>query len=322
MADARARRRLGPGEFAKYHALGNDYLVLDGNQSPWPTAAAVAAWCDRHRGLGSDGLLIYQLPQRGGAAALRVFNPDGSEAEKSGNGLRIFARFLRDAGYVKGERFAIELPHEQVQARLHVAPPAMGRTGNAEAVESISIAMGAPRFTFAAVGAPGGDGNSTRASIQALGRTWDVSLVSMGNPHCAVFGADFTVDLLRQLGPALGSHACFGNRANVQLVRVLDRTTIELLIWERGAGETQASGSSSCAAVAAAQARSLCDDEVTVVMPGGSVRVRREREREAGDEGEGESDGDGAQVGLWLEGPATPVARMVLWHAYNEQGDR
>lgn len=288
---------LRSGEFAKYHALGNDYLVIDGAVSPWPQPSAVRAWCDRHTGIGSDGLLVRLAPKQGGVASLRIFNPDGSEAEKSGNGLRIFARFLYDASYTRHTSFTIELGDDNVPVRLDLVQPRDKDSMAPADISMVRVAMGVPKLTFADVGAPGGAGNSTQVTLPMEQQSYDVALVSMGNPHCVVFDAPLDKTVLRAIGPAIEHHPMFARRTNVQLCRVVARDHIELLIWERGAGETAASGSSSCAAVAAAQARGLCDDNVTVACPGGSLGVRK----------------DDAGV-LWLEGPATPISRMALWH--------
>lgn len=295
-AEVDVARRLGPGEFAKYHALGNDYLVLDGAVSPRPTPQAVRAWCDRHTGFGSDGLLLWLPPQAGGDALLRIFNPDGSEAEKSGNGLRIFARFLYDAGYTDKTHLRIEVGGGTVAAELLVRKPRAADDLGPAQIDEICVYMGVPQLNYAAVQAPGGASSSVRASLQILGRAYSVALVSMGNPHCVVFDAPHTREALLELGPAIEHNDLFAQRTNVQLLHVVDRGNIDLLIWERGAGETMASGSSSCAAFAAAHARGLVDDHVQVHMPGGIAYVQMC------------SDGQ-----VRLSGAATPVMRLRPW---------
>lgn len=293
---------LSPEAWVKYHALGNDYLVMDGTDRVLPTPAQIAALCDRHHGVGSDGLL-WHLPGRDGAdVALRIFNPDGSEAEKSGNGLRIYARFVFDCGVLARPTFRVAVGGEVVRCTLLAAdatearPPAAG--AGPAAVATVRTEMGHARFLGGAVGMDDALRDTSRLRVDVAGESLDVTCVGLGNPHCVVFGAPDTREALLRLGPALERHPWFPRRINVQLVQPRSRGRIFVRIWERGAGETLASGSSSCAAAAAAHARGLCDAEVTVQMPGGEVAVALHP--------------DGA---VTLTGPATPVARGTLWPA-------
>jgi diaminopimelate epimerase len=258
----------------KSHGLGNDYLVADPADLPFSLSPErLRLLCDRHFGVGSDGLLLWQPP-----LGLRIFNPDGSEAEKSGNGLRIFAKWLFDTRRTTETRFAIALP----EAFAEVEVTAVGDTGRAQ---SITVDMGRPTFR--------GD----LPSLDVAGEHLDVVALSIGNPHCVVFRDTLDVTELRRLGPAIEAHPAFANRTNVQLARALDRHTVELLIWERGAGETHASGSSSCAVVAAAhhQGRIDADQDVTARMPGGELRIRID---------------DASR--LWLSGPVEEIASITL----------
>ena len=260
--------------FAKYHALGNDYLVLergawagadggaDGGPAgaPPPPAALVRAVCDRHRGVGADGVLV-EGADPGGRPAMRVFNPDGSEAETSGNGLRIFARWLWDRGGVGGEAF--EVATQGGVKRCQVRDE--GR--------AVFVEMGRASFDSAAIPVAGPQREVVDEAIEALGERLRFTAVTVGNPHCVVFVDAPTAERSERLGPALETHPAFPRRTNVQFVRVVDRGRIEVEIWERGAGRTLASGSSACAAAAAAVRRGLCDGAVTVAMPGGELAV-------------------------------------------------
>jgi diaminopimelate epimerase len=273
-------------EFAKYHALGNDYLVLDGDlQRPALDAARVRALCDRHTGIGSDGVLALHRPRRG-ALELRIWNPDGSEAEKSGNGARIFARFLWDFGYVKKPELEIVTPGGPIVARLALR----GRE-----VREIRVDMGRASFASADVPVLGPPREVVDEPLRVGSIDLRVTCVSVGNPHCVRFVSELHPEMLRSLGPQLESHAFFPKRTNVQLARVRSRGAIDALIWERGAGETQASGSSSCAVAAAAHRLGLVDRKVEVRMPGGKLRI------EIGDD-----------FALRMTGPATPVYRGKL----------
>jgi len=209
------------------HGLGNDYLVADPAELPFVVSPErVRLLCDRHHGVGSDGLLLLN-----GVTGLRIFNPDGSQAEKSGNGLRIFARWLHDTERVAARRFVVRLMDGEGEAQVEV-----------HADGTVSVDMGLPTF---------------RADLSVLeleGTRLEVVALSLGNPHCVAFRPELDVTELRALGPLIEHHAAFPNRTNAQFARAISRGAVELLIWERGAGETQASGSSACAVVAGASA--------------------------------------------------------------------
>ena len=225
-----------------------------------PPAALVRAVCDRHRGVGADGVLVAGVDP-GGRPAMRVFNPDGSEAETSGNGLRIFARWLWDRGRVGGEAFDVATRGGVKRCRVRDA----GRT--------VFVEMGRASFDSAAIPVAGPRREVVDEAIEVLGERLRLTAVTVGNPHCVVFVDAPTAERSERLGPVLETHPAFPRRTNVQLVRVVDRGRIEVEIWERGAGRTLASGSSACAAAAAAVRRGLCDGAVTVAMPGGELTV-------------------------------------------------
>lgn len=252
-------------DFYKYHGLGNDYLVIDPAGFPFdPTPAAVRAICDRHYGAGSDGILLGPLadPADPDLLTLRIFNPDGGEAEKSGNGLRIFAWFLYEKGIVDAAPFPIRVKGGRVLAR--VVDPAN---------KVVRVDMGAPAFD-ARTAAPGaGLDEIVDREFEFGSERCRITFVSMGNPHCVVSGMALSEALACRLGPAIERSPLFPARTNVQFLQVLSRSEILIEIWERGAGYTLASGSSSCGAAAAARKMGLVDDEVTVHMPGGVLQV-------------------------------------------------
>ncbi len=254
--------------FFRGHGLGNDYLVMDPKDLTFKlTPKTIKAICDRNWGLGSDGILSL-VPSKKADFGLRIFNPDGSEAEKSGNGLRIFARYLHATGKTKKKRFTVETKGGLVSIDLQV-----DRHGDAAAA---TVEMGIATFKPDALPCSLDVPELIQQPIEAAGRSLIFTGVSVGNPHCVVFkptGESWSREELLALGPALEHHKLFPKRTNVQLVVPTGRNEVFILIWERGAGETQASGSSSCAAASAAVRLGLVRSPVTVKMPGGVLNI-------------------------------------------------
>jgi diaminopimelate epimerase len=241
-----------PGAFVKSHGLGNDYVVVDAATFGVAlTPERVRLLCNRNLGLGSDGVLEVDVRE---STFLRIWNPDGSEAERSGNGLRIAAKFLAEHGYAKGDEFVIETVAGPVKTRVF-------RAGPGRRVDAVRLEMG--RATV----------DRAERTLDVEGVALDVTLVSVGNPHCVVFGQPMTRDRLFELGPKIENHARFPKRINVQLAEPLTRERVRALIWERGAGHTLASGTSSCAVAAACVDRGLADAHVTVEMEGGTLDI-------------------------------------------------
>jgi diaminopimelate epimerase len=248
-------------DLIKYQALGNDYFVLD---LPAPLDSVVEKLpilCDRHLGLGSDGLLAFD-PK---AMTVRIFNPDRSEAQKSGNGLRIAAAH---AVLQHGAGVGFELRTAGGPNPVQV----LARSG-AEIVSELDI--GRPSFRAADLPA-NFDGEPDRVHLDTPAGPVEAMLVSVGNPHCVVFGQPATVARCLELGPHLERHPAFPERTNVQLFEVVDRGRVRVEIWERGAGYTLASGTSASAVAAACMRAGLVNDDVTIAMPGGDLKIRRE----------------------------------------------
>jgi diaminopimelate epimerase len=252
--------------FAKGHGLGNDYVVIEERHLPRPlTPAGVVGLCDRHRGVGADGVLLM-VAARGADFGLRIFNPDGSEAEKSGNGLRIFAKYLWDRGHVRREHFTVETPGGVVACELHVHG---GRVG------TVTVELGWATFRASEVPMRGPTGEAVEVPLEVGGTGGlRVTAVSVGNPHCVCFVERLDEAECRRLGALLETHPAFPQRTNVQFARALAPDALEILIWERGAGYTLASGTSSCAAAAAAVRTGRCaPGRIRVQMPGGELAV-------------------------------------------------
>jgi diaminopimelate epimerase len=244
----------------KYQALGNDYLVLD---LPGPLEQLVRllpTLCHRQFGLGSDGLLTFDPA----AMSVRIFNPDGSEAQKSGNGLRITAAH---AVLEHGAPNQFEIRTTDRSNPVRVLEIAGARV-------STELDIGKPSFRAADLPALVA-GEPRRVSIATPAGTIEAALVSVGNPHAVVFGERVDAGRAVELGPLVERHPMFPERTNMQLVEVLDRSRARIEIWERGAGYTLASGTSASAVAAALMRDGLVDDEVTIVMPGGELSIRK-----------------------------------------------
>ena len=270
--------------FTKYHALGNDYIVINPKDLPAPlTTDQVRLICHRNYGVGSDGILLGPLPSKQAPFGLRIYNPDGSEAEKSGNGLRIFSRYLWDKKLVGKEEFAIETAGGVVKATV------LKKGG------IVKVEMGKVSFWSDVIPVVGPRREVINEAIHLRGQKFSFCAATVGNPHCVLPLAKISADLARQIGPLLETHARFPNRTNVQLMKVLDRANIQIEIWERGAGYTLASGSSSSAAAAVAHKLGLCDRSITVHMPGGQIQI------EIGDD-----------FAIEMTGPVTKVAEGVM----------
>ncbi|MEZ4768197.1 MAG: diaminopimelate epimerase [Caldilineales bacterium] len=249
-------------QFSKYHALGNDYLVVEPDSLPADVPDDwVGRVCDRHRGVGADGVLLGPLPDSSGRLTLRIFNPDGSEAEKSGNGLRIFARYLWDTQRVDETPFAVETPGGRVTCCI------------LDDGRSVTVEMGQVSFDSRDIPVSGPRREVLDEEVSVGGGKFRFSAATVGNPHCVIFVDRPTPALAREIGPLIERDPRFPNRTNVQFVEVLDRAALRMEIWERGAGYTLASGSSSCAAAAVAYRLGLCNAGVAVTMPGGTLHV-------------------------------------------------
>lgn len=245
--------------FCKYHGLGNDYLVL--TDMPALPPEQIRRICDRHRGVGSDGVLLPQTAVTPRHFPVRIFNPDGSEAEKSGNGLRIFARWLFDEGLVSEEPFIIETAVGPVEAQVLTN----GRT--------VRVTLGQVSFHSDDIPVNGWSREVINEKLEASGRLFTFSAATIGNPHCVIFADDLSPKLAQTYGPFIERDGRFPHRTNVQFAQVMDAHNLKIEIWERGAGYTLASGSSSCAAAAVAHKLGLCAADITIHMPGGQLAI-------------------------------------------------
>ena len=251
--------------FVKSHGLGNEYIVLDSENLGFRlTANAIQKLCNVNYGIGTDGVLL-KVPSTEAEYGLRIYNPDGSEAEKSGNGLRIFCKFLYDYKFTSNKKFSIETPGGIVRAEIMEADNNRAKT--------IRIDMGKAIFNSRDIPVNSDEHEFIGRQIKAGDRKYEVSCVSVGNPHCVIIKDELDSSEIKKYGPLLENHTLFPNRINVQFAKIISDNLVEILIWERGAGYTLASGSSSCAVASVLVRRGLTGRHLVVKMQGGQLTI-------------------------------------------------
>jgi diaminopimelate epimerase len=254
-------------KFVKMHGIGNDFVMVDarGEQKPWADLAV--KMCDRHMGIGADGLILV-LPSEGADLRMRMFNPDGSEAEMCGNGIRCFAKFALESGIAPrgGEQLAVE-----TLAGLRVVQP---RWQDGQ-VQAVRVGMGVPVFRPADIPVAVAGVEEVRGhALTVDGVNLSLSCASMGNPHAVHFLNEPVENFpLERIGPQVEHHPLFPARVNFEIVNVLDRGRLNVRVWERGAGITLACGTGACAVAAIAMHQGLVDSPVEVRLPGGALRI-------------------------------------------------
>ncbi len=251
--------------FVKSHGLGNDYFVLNEAELSFSlNEKNIQKLCDVHYGIGSDGILLKVASSKADFG-LKIYNPDGSEAEKSGNGLRIFAKYLYDYGHTSGKFFTIETPGGVVTAEVSAET-----NGKANQVK---VDMGKAIFGSHKVPVMCDQSECLDHPLNIVDQTFLINCVSVGNPHCVILCNKLSKSEILKYGSEIENHPLFPNRINVQFAKVLTRNEVEILIWERGAGYTLASGSSSCAVAAIMVKKGLTDRKMTIKMPGGTLQI-------------------------------------------------
>lgn len=272
--------------FTKLHGTGNDFVVLDARSVERDWGALAQTICDRHFGVGGDGLILAAASERA-SVRMRIFNADGSEAEMSGNGMRCLVKFAVDHGIVtpQGDEFDVETGAGVLRVRI---------ASEGGLVTSVRESMGPPRLDPreipVAIDAPP---PITNFDVQVDGNTLPITPVSMGNPHAVHFqGAPVADYPLHTVGPLMEHHALFPKRTNFEVVRVLDRSHAEMRVWERGVGETLSCGSGASATMVAARLLDLVDGAMELRVPGGELKL--------------EWDGEGDVI---LTGPVVEVFR-------------
>jgi diaminopimelate epimerase len=250
-------------KYTKYHALGNDYIVIRlEDLINGISRDVIGLICHRNYGVGADGILLGPLDNQSSDFGLKIYNPDGSEAEKSGNGLRIFARYLWDKGLVGSTPFTVQTLGGIVSCEVSADG------------SSVKVEMGEVSFDSTKIPVEGASREVLNEEIEIDGNVIRYCAATVGNPHCIVFSENPTSEEAHSYGPRIETDPRFPNRTNVQFMSVMDRNNIRIEIWERGAGYTLASGSSSTAAAGVAYKLDLCEPNITVHMPGGSLGIQ------------------------------------------------
>lgn len=246
----------------RYHGLGNDYLVFDPNKNELElNKENVEMLCNRNMGLGSDGIL--EGPFIGEKhMSLKIWNPDGSIAEKSGNGVRIFAKYLMDHEYVKEQKFSIQT----------ISGPIEVECLNNRATE-FRVKMGKASFISREIPVTGEVREVINESFTFHNKEYKATCLTVGNPHCIIFMNQVTPELAKELGPYVENADEFPEKMNLQICRKIDTGNLDIEIWERGSGYTKASGTGSCAAAVAAHRLGLVENRVNVNQPGGMIQI-------------------------------------------------
>ena len=252
--------------FTKMHGLGNDFVLvncfeemLDLERAP----GIAAKVCDRYFGIGADGLILL-LPADDGDVTMRIFNSDGSEAEMCGNGIRCAAKYLYERGLVKKDKIRVKTLAGMIIPELII------ENGS---VRLVRVDMGEPRLERSEIPMEGAPGQVINEPLQVDGAAFQVTAVSMGNPHCIIFVPDTDLVPLREIGPRIEKHPAFPRKTNVEFIQVLNRQEVRMQVWERGAGETMACGTGACATAVACVLNDHTGRRVTVHLKGGDLLI-------------------------------------------------
>jgi diaminopimelate epimerase len=250
-------------EFSKWHGIGNDYLIIAAGDIDFElTPERVQLICDRHYGIGADGILIWDTSEEA-LFRLDIFNPDGSSAEMCGNGIRMLASHLYESGESESAEFTVETdagiitPHilEDHRVRVHMGKARLGGA-NIEGYDGAA-----------------GEGEAVNAEMTVEGDIYQFTFVDMGNPHCIVDTSDPGSIDLGKIGPAIEQHELFPNRTNVEFIKVDSPSEISMRVWERGVGETRACGTGACAVAVAASRTRGAQSPMIVHLPGGDLEI-------------------------------------------------
>lgn len=251
-------------KFVKMHGIGNDFITIDGTRNKVPVTARVAReLCDRRFGIGSDGVLVIEKSRRADFR-MRMWNPDGSEAEMCGNGIRCLGKYVFEHGLTRKTEFRVETLAGPIGLQIDC---------RGKQVRGVRVDMGQPRLERAEIPMKGPAGRVVDERLKVAGRTFGITCVSMGNPHCVIFVDDVDRFPVESIGPQIENHACFPRRTNVEFVQVVSRREVIQRTWERGAGETHACGTGACGTTVAAILNGRTARRITNHLKGGDLQI-------------------------------------------------
>ena len=255
--------------FVKSHGLGNDYIVMDLKKINFKLdKKRIKEICHRNYGIGADGILLL-VNSKKADFGLKIYNPDGTEAEKSGNGLRIFSKYLYDYKYTKKRNFLIETKGGIVHSEVILKN---------KKVKDVKVDMGVASFESKKIPVKTKNKYSINQKIKVKNQSFTYSSVTVGNPHCVIFLKNTSKDLALKFGRLIEENKLFPKRTNVQFAQIISKNKVKIEIWERGAGYTLASGSSSCGVVSVGYKLGLLSEKVEVIMPGGKLYIEIDKD--------------------------------------------
>jgi diaminopimelate epimerase len=252
--------------FTKMHGIGNDYVYLDvfRDGPPQHPAQLAIAVSDRHKGIGSDGLILIE-PSNIADARMRMFNADGSESEMCGNGIRCVAKYVYDHGIARKTDLSIETGRGVLALQLFPGP--------GDRIERVRVNMGVPILRASEIPTTLVGDPPVQVPLHVAEKTLSVTCVSMGNPHCVTFVDELTDDWVWRIGSLVEKHPAFPRRVNAEFMQVMSRTEMRMRVWERGSGETQACGTGACAAAVAGVLTGKTERNVLIHLPGGDLEL-------------------------------------------------
>lgn len=258
-------------KFTKMHGCGNDYVYVNCFKETVENPEEVSKYVsDRHFGIGSDGLILIQ-PSETEDFRMSMYNADGSEGKMCGNGIRCLAKYVYDNGLTNKDRISVETKGGIKYLELNIED---GK------VATVKVDMGEPILIPKEIPILSDKDKIISEPILVGGKTYEITGVSMGNPHAVVFVEDTKTIPIETIGPQFETHELFPDRINTEFIQIIDRKTINMRVWERGSGETFACGTGACASVVACILNGKTEDEVLVHLLGGDLRIKYDREKE------------------------------------------
>ena len=257
-------------DFVKMHGLGNDFVFIEDKTGQDKDYTALAcAMCNRHTGIGADGLIVI-VDSRVADVRMRIINSDGSEAEMCGNGIRCFAKYVYDSGIIEKKRFTVETPAGIMEPEITV--------GADNKAKLITINMGRPSFNRSEIPMEGADGRVLNEDLCVDGENWKITSLLMGVPHTVTYVDDVDTVDIEKIGPLFEKHEAFPKHTNINFAQQMDDRTVKVRTWERGAGATLACGTGSCSVAVASFLNGRTGREVDIQLPLGTLHIEYREE--------------------------------------------